>query len=225
MNVTTAHLTDGCVRTGVEVRCAPAGTVAVTPGARLSGRALPVQHVGSVDIFLEALESSAPGDVLVIDNGGRLDEACVGDLMVLEAAGAGLAGIVIWGLHRDTAEIREIGLPVFSLGSMPTGPLRVDPRGPAALDTARVGPWTITREDVVVADDDGVIFLPADRADEVFSAAGAIRDTEVGQAERMRAGQSLRDQLRFADYLRRRAEDPQLTLRRHLAEIGGAIEV
>jgi regulator of RNase E activity RraA len=88
-----------------------------------------------------------------------------------------------------------------------------------------VGPWTITREDVVVADDDGVIFLPADRADEVFSAAGAIRDTEVGQAERMRAGQSLRDQLRFADYLRRRAEDPQLTLRRHLAEIGGAIEV
>src|SRR4051812_39426807 len=96
MDVTTAHLTDGCVRNAVEVRCAPAGTAAITPGSRFSGRALPVQHFGSVDIFLEALENAAPGDVLVIDNGGRLDEACVGDLMALEAASAGLAGIVIW---------------------------------------------------------------------------------------------------------------------------------
>jgi regulator of RNase E activity RraA len=37
----------------------------------------PAQHVGSVDIFLEALEGAAPGEVLVVDNGGRLDEACV----------------------------------------------------------------------------------------------------------------------------------------------------
>jgi hypothetical protein len=50
-----------------------------------------------VDIFLEALEGAAPGNVLVVDNGGRLDEACVGDLVVLEAQAAGLEGIVIWG--------------------------------------------------------------------------------------------------------------------------------
>jgi regulator of RNase E activity RraA len=42
------------------------------------------------------------GDVLVVDNGGRLDEACVGDLVALEAKHAGVAGIAIWGLHRDT---------------------------------------------------------------------------------------------------------------------------
>ncbi|MGN6502708.1 MAG: RraA family protein [Pseudolysinimonas sp.] len=225
IDVTTAHLTDGCVRTGVEVRCAPAGLVAITPGSRFSGRALPVRHAGSVDIFLEVLERSEPGDVLVIDNGGRLDEACVGDLMVLEAAGAGLAGIVIWGLHRDTAEIREIGLPVFSLGSMPTGPLRVDPRAADALDVAAIGPWTITRDDLVFADDDGVVFVPADRADAVIAAARAIRDTEVAQADRMRSGTSLRAQLRFGDYLTARAADPSLTLRRHLTDIGGAIEV
>lgn len=225
MDVTTAHLTDGCVRTGVEVRCAPAGLAAIAPGSRFSGRALPVRHAGSVDIFLEVLERAEPGDVLVIDNGGRVDEACVGDLMVLEAAGAGLAGIVIWGLHRDTAEIREIGLPVFSLGSMPTGPLRVDPRAADALDAARVGAWTITRDDLVFADDDGVVFVPADRADDVIAAARAIRDTELAQADRMRSGTSLRDQLHFGDYLARRAADPTLTLRRHLTEIGGAIEV
>ena len=225
MNVTTAHLTDGCVRNGVEVRCAPAGTVAITLGSRFSGRALPVRHSGSVDVFLEALSRATPGDVLVIDNAGRLDEACVGDLMVLEAANAGLAGIVIWGLHRDTAEIREIGLPVFSLGSMPTGPLRNDPRSTDALDAATIGPWTVTRDDTVVADDDGVLFVPSAALEGVVSAAEGIRDTEVAQAEKMRAGDSLRSQLQFARYLERRAADPTLTLRQHLADIGGAIEV
>ena len=225
MDVTTAHLTDGCVRTGVEVRCAPADMVAITPGSRFSGRALPVRHSGSVDVFLEALEQAAPGDVLVIDNAGRLDEACVGDLMVLEAANAGLAGIVIWGLHRDTAEVREIGLPVFSLGSMPTGPLRNDPRAADALDAATIGAWTISRDDMVFADDDGVLFVPSAALDGVVSAAEAIRDTELAQADRMRAGTSLRSQLQFARYLERRTADPSLTLRQHLADIGGAIEV
>jgi regulator of RNase E activity RraA len=225
MTVTTAHLTDGCVRIGVEVRCAPAGMVAITPGSRFSGRALPVRHAGSVDIFLEALETAEPGDVLVIDNEGRLDEACVGDLMVLEAAGAGLAGIVIWGLHRDTAEIREIGLPLISLGSMPTGPLRNDPRADDALDAATIGRWTVTRDDMVFADDDGVLFVPATAAPDVIAAAEVIRDTEVAQASRMRAGESLRSQLRFPEYLAARAADPSLTLRAHLASIGGAIEV
>ncbi|CAN5464851.1 demethylmenaquinone methyltransferase [soil metagenome] len=223
--LTTAHLTDGCVRSGVEVRCAPAGTAAIAPGTRLAGRALPVRHSGSVDIFLEVLERSQPGDVLVIDNEGRLDEACVGDLMVLEAAGADLAGIVIWGLHRDSAEIREIGLPLFSLGSMPTGPLRVDPRVPDALDAATFGRWTVTSADLVFGDDDGVLFVPAAAAGAVLTAAESIRVTERAQAERSRAGESLRAQLQFAAYLERRALNPSLTLREHLASIGGAIEV
>jgi regulator of RNase E activity RraA len=224
-HLTTAHLTDGCVRAGQQVRCGPAGMAAVDPGARLAGRALPVRHSGSVDIFLDGLESAEPGDVLVVDNQGRLDEACVGDLMALEAAGADLAGVVIWGLHRDSVEIREIGLPVFSLGSLPTGPLRLDPRAGDALDAATVGEWTITRDDLVFADDDGVLFVPAAAADEVLLAAEQIRDTERAQAEKSRAGTSLRDQLEFAAYLEKRAADPTLTLRQHLTAIGGAIEV
>ena len=222
--LTTAHLADACLRAQTWVRCAPALLRTVVPGSRLAGRVSPARHVGSVDIFLEALEGAAPGDVLVVDNGGRLDEACVGDLVALEAQGAGLEGIVIWGLHRDTADIRAIGLPVFSLGAIPTGPQRLDARLPDALESATVGDWTVGRDDLVMGDDDGVLFVPAARATEIFTTAEGIRDTERRQAERIRAGVSLRTQLRFDTYLAQRQQTPSLTFRDHLREVGGAIE-
>jgi regulator of RNase E activity RraA len=222
--LTTPHLADACVRLHVPVRCGPALLKAIQPRQRLAGRALPARHVGSVDIFLEAFERAQPGDVLVIDNGGRLDEACVGDLVALEAKAAGLSGIVIWGLHRDTDDIQAIGLPLFSLGSIPTGPLRLDPRPGDALLSASVGSFAVTRDDLVVGDADGVLFLPAERAAEVFTLAEKIRDTERRQAEKIRAGTSLRNQLQFAAYLARRQQSPALTFREHLRSIGGAIE-
>jgi regulator of RNase E activity RraA len=90
-DLSTALLADACVRAAVPVRAAPPGIRAVVPGHRVAGRALPVRHYGSVDMFLEVFGAAGQGDVLVIDNGGRMDEACVGDLAVLEAEAAGLA--------------------------------------------------------------------------------------------------------------------------------------
>ncbi|MCG8927527.1 RraA family protein [Lentzea sp. CC55] len=217
LDLTTAHLTDACIRANIPVR-----TVSLTPvipGTRTSGRVLPARHAGSVDVFLEAVERAQPGDVLVVDNDGRTDEACVGDLIVLEAQQAGLAGVVIWGLHRDTQDIRAIGLPVFSLGANPTGPLSLRDRAPEALSTAEVDQWTVTSDDVVFGDDDGVLFVPAADAAALIEKARGIRDVERAQAERVRQGESLRSQLRFADYLA-----SGLTFREHLRKIGGAVE-
>lgn len=222
--LTTAHVADGCLRARVPVRCAPALLHAVVSGKRLAGRVSPARHVGSVDIFLEALEGAAPGDVLVVDNGGRLDEACVGDLVALEAQAAELVGLVVWGLHRDTADMRAIDLPVFSLGAIPTGPQRLDVRPHDALESATVGDWTVGREDLVLGDDDGVLFVPATRAAEVLTLAETIRDTERRQAEQIRAGVSLRSQVRFDAYLAQRQQTPSLTFRDHLRAVGGAIE-
>lgn len=223
--LTTAHVADACVRAGAPVRCGPAALRAVEPGSRLVGRACPARHVGSVDVFLEALETTAEaGDVLVVDNGARVDESCVGDLAALEVQAAGLSGIVIWGLHRDTADIRAIGLPVFSLGAVPNGPLRIDPRPADALESAPFGEWTITSDDIVLADDDGVVFIPAADADDLFARAEAIRDTERRQASNIREGRSLRGQLGFESFLARRALEPSFTFRDHLRAVGGAIE-
>jgi hypothetical protein len=107
---------------------------------------------------------------------------------------------------------------------MPTGPLRLDPLPADVLEFATVGQWTVTRDDVVLGDEDGIAFIPADRVDELFTLAESIRDTERRQSELIGAGTTLREQVRFDAYLAARAERPTLTFRQHLRGVGGAIE-
>jgi regulator of RNase E activity RraA len=114
---------------------------------------------------------------------------------------------------------------VISLGAIPTGPQRLDLRPDGALERATVGDWTVDREDLVLADDDGVLFVPLTVAADVFTLAETIRDTEARQAERMREGISLRNLVQFDTYLAERQKTPSLTFRDHLREVGGAIEV
>ena len=82
----------------------------------------------------------------------------------------------------------------------------------------------VTDDDLVVGDDDGILFVASDGRDELLALARTIQTTETAQADRMRAGTTLRDQLEFADYRTRQAADPTITLRQHLRERGSAIE-
>jgi regulator of RNase E activity RraA len=223
--LTTPHLADASLRVGIAPRILPAALRPAWAGARLLGRALPVRHVGSVDVYLDAFQYAEPGDVLVVDDDGRTDRACVGDLAALEAASAGISGILIWGLHRDSVELEQVGVPIVSLGSSPWGPLSVEPRPADALESASVGEVHITRGDVIVSDVDGVLALPAVALEAIVAAAEGIRLVEGAQADAIRAGRTLRDQVRFDDFVEKRATDADYTFRDHLRSVGGEIEI
>jgi 4-hydroxy-4-methyl-2-oxoglutarate aldolase len=222
--LSTPLIADAAVRLAVPLRVASPALRPLEPHYRVAGRVCPVRHYGSVDIFLEAIAKAKAGDVLAIDNGGRVDEACIGDLTVLETKACGLAGIAVWGLHRDTPELVRIGLPVFSCGALPVGPRRLKPAESDALRSAWMGDFAVTADDAVFGDADGVLFLPRSGLEKVLSLAGQIARTERRQAEELRVGRTLQTQLRFEEYLRQRASDPAYTFRAHLRKIGGAIE-
>lgn len=222
--LTTPLVCDACLRLGVRYEVPGPGLRPFRQGARIAGRVLPARHCGSVDVFLEAFERAEAGDILVVDNGGRLDEGCIGDLTVLEAKHAGLGGVVVWGVHRDTAELTAIDFPVYSCGACPSGPRRLDPRPADALASASFGAFRVDASWFAAGDDDGVAFAPLARAEEIFAVAEKIAATERGQVEAIGSGTSLRAQLKFAEYLEKRGRDPSYTLRAHLKQVGGAIE-
>jgi regulator of RNase E activity RraA len=225
MDFGTAHVADAIVRLGLPKRYAPYCMRAVLPGqALVIGRAAPVRHYGSVDVFLEMITHAEKGDVLIADNGGRTDESCIGDLVTAEAQFAGLAGIVIYGAHRDTKEIREIGLPVWSLGQHPFGPTEVRARPAAWEHAAQLGGGIVTPDDWVVADEDGVVVFACEHKDKVLREARRIAGLEVGQRNMLRNGRSLREQFHFAAFLERCGQDPRASFREHLARVEKAIE-
>jgi regulator of RNase E activity RraA len=222
--LSTPLIADACLRLKLPLRLGPSGIRPLVMESHIAGHVLPVRHYGSVDIFLEAMGTSQPGDLLVIDNEGRTDEGCMGDLTALEAQASGLAGIIVWGCHRDTIELHQIGFPVFSYGAYPAGPQRLDPRDREALISSRFGDLITTQEDVVFADADGVLFAPAQRVEEILSTAQRIWKKERQQAQAIQSGKRLREQLQFEEYLARHSADVSYTFRQHLRSIGGAIE-
>ena len=231
----TAALWDAGLRLGHTLTLPPLPLRPAAPGMRLSGPVRTVPHTHGVASILEALDAAAPGDVLLIDNQGRTDEACVGDLVAIEARLAKIAGILVWGCHRDSDDLAVIGLPVFSLGPCPASPT---PR-PAPTPThqgagasggtgagARAGgeAFKATDGDIAVADSDGLVIIPAAAHHDILDTARTIVQAEQHQANQALGGISLREQLRWHDYQEQRRTDPTYTFRTHLTRINGALE-
>ena len=138
----------------------------------LAGPALTVRtRPGDNLAIYKAIEIASAGDVLVVDAGGAMDRAVVGEIVYRHAATRGIAGFVIDGLIRDGADIAKGRLPVFAKGFTHAGPYKSGPgeiRGPIT-----VGGAVVHNGDIVVGDTDGVAVVPIARAQEVV--AGGLK--------------------------------------------------
>ena len=223
---TTPFIADACVQLSLPVRVGSHGLKGMVSGSKAAGPARPARHAGSTDVFLEAIAGASKGDILVIDNGGRNDEGCIGDLVVGEALMSGLAATVCWGMHRDTGAILAMRALVWSLGTCPNGPLELRSRAATALEAANIGSHiTVTLEDFVFADDDGIVVVATQDLARIVATARDIATREGGQAARLLKGELLRSQLDLSGYVAKRQSDPSHTFRDHLKSFGGAIEI
>ncbi|MGY2236827.1 RraA family protein [Pseudomonas gingeri] len=159
------------------------------------GPAFTVQYVsasvppGTVGDFIEDV---AAGDIVVIDNGGRTDCTVWGDIMTQYAGTRGIAGTVIDGVCRDVNKALGDGYPIFSQGRfMRTGKDRVQVQSvnqPVSIGSARV-----CDRDIVVADANGVVVVPRDRAAEVAACARRIETVEAEIRALIAQGKTLKE--------------------------------
>ncbi len=145
---------------------------------RVAGPALTVRtRPGDNLVVHRALDLAEPGDVLVVDSGGLLERAILGEIMGRYAVTRGLAALVVDGAVRDAEGLAAGPIPVFALGINHLGPYKDGPgevHGPV-----QVGGTVVRSGDVVVGDGDGVLVIPHERAAEVVARGQArLRDEE-----------------------------------------------
>ncbi|GAA2786384.1 RraA family protein [Saccharopolyspora taberi] len=142
---------------------------------------------GTVGDFLDDVPA---GMVMLIDNAGRTDCTVWGGIMSETAHARGIAGTVINGTCRDVAVATAVGYPIWSASRfMRTGKDRV--RVSAVQAPVTIGRAVIDPGDVLVADDDGAVVVPAARWDEVVDIAQHVDRTEQAIVEAVRGGATL----------------------------------
>ena len=158
-------------------------------GMTLAGAALPVRCRPGDNLALHlAIAEARSGDVLVVDYGGSLESGPFGEIMALACQIRGIVGLVIDGAVRDSAQIADLGFPVFARGLNIRGTTKEDPG--QIGEAVTLGGVKISAGDLVVADGDAILVLAAlDLAPAL--AAGQSRATREAQMmERLRHGET-----------------------------------
>ena len=179
----TPHLSDSMERlyaAGPQLRpmhregklAGPAFTVKTAPGDNL--------------LVHKALDTAKPGDVIVVDAGGSAEQAIIGELMATRAKQRGIAGLVIWGAIRDSAELGAGTYPVFACGVTHRGPYK---DGPGEINVpVSIAGMSVSPGDIIVGDADGLVAVPQALAERVLASAQAILAKETAAMKQMQDG-------------------------------------
>jgi RraA family protein len=156
------------------VMAGPAFTVRTRPGDNL--------------MVHKALDMAAPGDIIVVDAGGDLTNAIIGEIMTTYAEKRGIGGIVINGSIRDAGTLRASAFPVYAAGVTHRGPYKDGPgeiNVPIAIDGMTIEPG-----DLVIGDEDGLLAVPFDACAAVLAATEAKHAAEIKQLAEIAAGKA-----------------------------------
>jgi 5-oxopent-3-ene-1,2,5-tricarboxylate decarboxylase/2-hydroxyhepta-2,4-diene-1,7-dioate isomerase len=223
--VSTATLTVQLTNRGIQTTFL-SGLRPTRPDLRMVGYAHTLRYVaaradvrealkGGLDAQKRAVESVAPGDVLIMEARGVLTAGTIGDILAARVLVLGGAGIVTDGGVRDTAGVTELDVPTYYAAANASTswnahvPLDVD----IPITCAGV---LVMPGDVIVGDSEGVVVLPFTLAEEIAYAALEVEELEAFALERVKAGESFRglyplSEERRPDYENwkaKRSEDP-----------------
>jgi regulator of RNase E activity RraA len=175
----TATISDALDRLGIVGQCL--GIAPLDPAFRLAGRAFTLRYRptglverGNVGDYIDDVP---PGDIVVLDNAGRVDCTVWGDILTAVSHRRGIGGTVIHGVCRDVQRALDLSYPIFTRGRyMRTGKDRVEVesmQAPVSLGDVQVRPG-----DILVGDADGILVIPRVRESEVFDTAREIEEAE-----------------------------------------------
>lgn len=169
---------------------------AVTMRVTAAGPTRPAAHMG-----VNPIMAAEQGAVIVIDNAGHLDENCWGEILTYASIQRGIRGVVIDGACRDVDVIKTLGFPVYARGRVP-----LTARGRTMQDSynclIRCGGVQVRPGDIIMADDNGVVVIPQERAEEVLAAAAEIYERESAIIEELKRGIPLDEVDRKSGYNR-----------------------
>jgi 4-hydroxy-4-methyl-2-oxoglutarate aldolase len=176
---------------GGRIGALPSAIKPLDPAWQLAAPAFPVRLPAGDNLWLHrAVYAAKPGEVLVVDTGGGFEYGYWGEILAEAAIARGLAGLVIHGGVRDARRLRQLDWPVFAERICIRGTVK-DPAGDGALgEPVTIGGIEVAPGDLIVADTDGVVSVPAARIDEV-TARSAQRDrAEADVMARLRGGET-----------------------------------
>lgn len=157
---------------------------------RVAGAAVTVIGQPGDNLMIHAaVEQTQPGDLLVVTTTSPSVDGVFGDLFATALKARGVRGLVTTTGVRDTAELRQMGFPVWSAAVYSQGTVKSTPGSvnvPVVLEGVRVDPG-----DIVIADDDGVVVVPRARAEQTLAAADARAAKEEGDRQAYEAGTEL----------------------------------
>ncbi len=159
----------------------PAVTLKMTAAGQTKGK----YHLG-----VRAIDAANPGDVIVVDNGGRLDTSCWGGVLATGATLKGISGVVIDGACRDVDDCVEAGFPVYARGSVvATARGRVQEEATNVM--IQFGGIQVRPGDIIMGDKSGVVVVHAEMMEQVLEKAEELYQKEEAMVAMIRSGKTM----------------------------------